>query len=194
MKLTRVGSALCLICIGVLSSGCGQSESPETTNHEDSRGDHSQSHTHGSPLSEPLYGGAIVSIGHSHHADGATNYYAEVMPVVNGRITFHILTQNAEDQAESFPSDASEIVAYIDRLDSESAQAYEIVFKAADEGGGATFVATVPEMFLDSADLSVVVPRIRLGGERLNFSFAASQAGDPRDPEQTKAEIEEPSE
>ena len=45
---------------------------------------HSHSHRHG----KPLHGGRIVSIGHTHHKNGATHFHAEVMPLT-GDIRFH---------------------------------------------------------------------------------------------------------
>ena len=47
-----------------------------------------------------------------------------------------------------------------------------------------------PESLLDSQELSVVVPKIRLGGQRLNFSFTAAQSGEREASTKTVAEPE----
>lgn len=215
MRRIEGGFAACLLGLGLFLSGCDQSPSSVTTDmhadfghdhrhqhgpghdhehdHEGGfQGGHSHSHTHGHRHGEPLHGGRIASIGHSHHATGETHFHAEVMPVVDRQITFHVLTENAEGKSEDYPVEATEIVAYVDRLDKESTRSLEVVFSAKGEDGRSTFVAAVPESFLESKELSVVVPKIKLGGERLNFSFTAQQAESPSDPEPPSETTEEP--
>ena len=180
--------AVCLFGLGLFSWGCGQSASSVTTGmvadvgHRHGPGHdhkHPHPHTHGHRHGEPLHGGRIVSIGHSHYASGETHYHAEVMQVADGRITFHVLTENAEGKSVDYRVAATEIVAYVDRLDKESTRAQEVVFSAEGEVGESTFAAAVPASLLESKELSVVVPKIELGGEWLNFSFKTSTKDEP---------------
>ncbi|MAR13516.1 MAG: hypothetical protein CL681_26525 [Blastopirellula sp.] len=137
-------------------------------------GGHSHEHGHGHRHGKPLHGGRLVSIGHSHHAEGATHYHAEIMPLVDGRVTIHLLTENDAGESVAFPIEVAEITAYVDRLDREDSLATEIVFTAEGDGPASEFVTTVPETHRDSAELSIVVPKVKLGGERQNFSFTVS--------------------
>ncbi|MBC8355445.1 MAG: hypothetical protein H8E66_25995 [Planctomycetes bacterium] len=214
MKRISVAPAMYLIAVGLLLVGCDRAASSVTPDmradfghdhrhqhgeghdheHEHKEGFHGgHSHTHGHRHGAPLHGGRIVSIGHSHHAGGETHFHAEVMPIVDGRITFHVLAENAEGKSEDYRVEATEIVAYVDRLDKESTRADEVVFRSAGEDGGSTFSAEVPEPFLDSRELFVVVPKIKLGGERLNFSFTASISDRAEQPSESADEsAEEP--
>lgn len=216
MKIDRFIATLGVLGCALAHAGCDSFEAPLTGDmqadsghdhrhqhgaghdheheHEDGfSGRHSHSHTHGHRHGKPLYGGRVISIGHSHHRKGETHYHAEVMPVSVGRITFHVLTENNSGESEEFRVEASEIVAYVDRLDKESIGPREVVFSLPDgESGGSTFVATIPQTLLESRELSVVVPKIVLGGQRQTFSFE-TQAEDNADSSASAAKQEEPS-
>ena len=111
-----------------------------------------------------------------------------VMSVVDGRITFHILTSGTEGNSQAVRVSVSKIIAYIDPLDRESTQALEVVFSGKGNEGESTFVSTIPESFQNCKRLSVVVPKIELGGERLSFSFTVSQDDAPSLPEKATKE------
>ena len=121
----------------------------------------------------------MVAIGHSHHSDRATHYHAEVMPVEDGQISFYVLTENVEGLADDAHGELTETLAYVDRLDRELAQPREVVFSPKPGESGLIFVTAVPDSLLQSGELSVVVPKIRLGGRRLNFSFTTAQSREP---------------
>lgn len=185
MKRTTTTLGECVVFAAVLFVGCNLSDSPAANNtnadvkhdHQHPHGDHEHSHAkehaHGHRRAEALYGGRIVSIGHSHHADGVTHYHAEVMPIARGRITFHVQVEDERGRSKDFPVESKEIIAFVDRLGAESPRALEVVFRA-DAESRATYVADIPEDWRESNEkLSVVVPKIKLGGERLSFSFSA---------------------
>ena len=98
------------------------------------------------------------------------------MPVIDGKITFHVLTIDSAGKSQTVRVQAEKIVAYVDPLDSEIVR--EVTFKASGNSGS-TFVATIPESIQDCKEFSVVVPKIELGGERLNFSFKTSTKPSP---------------
>ena len=106
-----------LVSAAILAAGCSDSAAPITTDmHEDFdhdhthqhtddddhehdhgddfRGSHSHGHTHGHRHGQPLHGGRIVSIGHTHHKNGATHFHAEVMPIAGNSIRFHLFVEN----------------------------------------------------------------------------------------------------
>lgn len=199
--MKRIATAVvCLLGLGVVCSGCDRPASAVSADpHLDSAHDHghhhgpghSHDHQHGPGVGEGHHdhthrhrhdhdqgphGGQIVAIGHVHHARGETHFYAEIMPIVENRITLHLLSENAQGERKPHPGDVSELTAYLDRLDRDSSHAAEIVFQVARSGVG-TLSAAIPESFLESQRLLVVVPRIELGGERLSFSFSASVDG-----------------
>ena len=165
------------ILCALLATGCNGSNAV-TTNMDVDAEDHHQhdagydhDHSHHHRPGKPLHGGDIVTIGHSHHADGVTYYHAEVMPLVDGKVTFHLQTVNDAGNSVAMPISASEVPAYIAQLDRETALTTEMIFHAVGKGPTSEFVAAVPKSHLDSTELSVVVPKIKLGGERQNFSF-----------------------
>lgn len=145
--------------------------------HQDGfEGSHSHSHSHNHRHGEPLFGGRITSIGHSHHKEGETHYHAEVMPIIDGLITFHILSESPDGKSKSYPIEEKEIVSFTNEQKEESTRASELKFVSKDnKTPSSTFVATVPEKFSESQKLLVVIPKITLGGERLSFSFTVNQ-------------------
>ena len=109
------------------------------------------------------------------------------MPLADGKITFHVLTENGHGETQPAGVATEKIRAYVDPLDRDSVQAVEVVFSATKNSDGSTFTATIPEVLQDSKRLSVIVPKIELGGERLNFSFKASTTATPAQSEKTAA-------
>ena len=201
MKCQRVSSTLVVLALGLLFVGCDQSASTSDTdmhadsesNGHDSDHGHNHSHSHGHQQGEPLYGGDVVAIGHTHHGSGATHYHAEVMPVEDGRVTFHVLTDNDKGESEPFHVETREIVGYVDRVEAEDGPAYEVTFSSQDDQGGSTFIATLPEWLLDSKQVFVVVPKIQLGHERQNFSFTTPVASESEQPKSPPEPTEETS-
>ena len=144
--------------------------------HDDFEGSHSHPHTHGHRHGEPLHGGEIVSIGHSHHKDGATHYHAEVMPVIGDQIVFYVLTESEAGESKEHPVGTKEIVAYLNEEGADPAQATEVSFHGEGDADSARFQAEIPDGFADTRRFSIVIPKITLGGERLNFSFTAARS------------------
>ena len=107
--------------------------------HEHEHGDgfegtHSHDHSHGHRHGSPLHGGRVVSIGHSHHKDGETHFHAEVMPVADDLISFHILTEDESGESVDAQVDAKEITGLISVKGDESA-GHEVTFRVtADDG------------------------------------------------------------
>jgi len=134
-----------------------------------------------------MHGGQIVGIGHSHHGNGQTHYHAEIMPLADGKIVFHVLTDDRHGESQPADVTMEKIRAYVDPLDQDSVQAVEVAFSATKNSGGSTFTAIIPEVLQNCKRLSVIVPKIELGGERLNFSFKASTTATPAQSEKTAA-------
>ena len=179
MKHLHIRCAACLLAIGLLQIGCDHSASsvapPPAGSAEKHDHDHDHDHDHHHQHSvEPLQGGKLVEIGHNHYGSGATHYHAEIMPVVDGKVVFHLLSQAANGKSEPAQVKAKTLLAYIDPLDRDVAQPFEITFTAEPNSGGSRFVATIPNPIKDCTRLSVVVPKIELGGDRQTFSFEAS--------------------
>lgn len=190
MKRSTCGLVVSLVALGLFVAGCERSaplggveavvKSEPGHEHDHSAGhDHAHAHGHDHEHGDPLYGGETVEIGHSHHASGETYYHAEVMPVAEGRITFHVLTETADGKSEPCEVAQTTITAYAGRPDRDASQAQEVAFSSDGEEGGATFAAPIPESLLDSERLFVVVPKIELGGEQLSFSFTATKPNEP---------------
>ena len=146
--------------------------------HEHEHGDgftgtHSHSHSHSHRHGEPLHGGRIVSIGHTHHKDGATHFHAEVMPLVDNVIRFHLLTESDAGESVDYTIEDKEIPALVSVKDKESVSE-EASFTPATEGDESSeFMLSLPESLAEGEAFSVVIPKVTLGGQRQNFSFSA---------------------
>ena len=141
MRHLEVAIAVFLVGAGLFFVGCTRSEAPvgddehvaseNNDRHDDSDGHgHAPDHNHGQQSPDPLYGEQVVEIGHTHHGSDHTLYYVEVMPVVGDRLTFHVLTVNAENKAVPFNVETAKIDAYVDRLAENAHSAQEILFTA----------------------------------------------------------------
>ena len=147
----------------------------EHTHKDGFKGTHSHGHSHSHRHGEPLHGGRIVSIGHTHHKSGATHFHAEVMPLVDGVIRFHLLTESDDGKSKDYGITAKEIDALISISDKESG-GHEVSFVAAGEGEKASeFTLTIPDGLSEGESFSVVIPKLTLGGHRQNFSFSVSR-------------------
>ena len=148
--------------------------------HEHEHGDgfegtHSHDHSHGHRHGSPLHGGRVVSIGHSHHKDGETHFHAEVMPVADDLISFHILNEDESGESVDAQVDAKEITGLISVKGDESA-GHEVTFRVtADDGEVSVFTVTLPEELDHGEAYLVVIPKVVLDGQRQNFSFTASR-------------------
>ena len=154
----------------------------EHTHADDIQGTHSHQHTHGHRHGEPLFGGRLISIGHAHHADGATHFHAEVMPLRDDTIRIHVLTDSDSGGLEALPIMATELTALVGVKDQESMSS-ECSFKAVgDEQPASEFLLVIPESIADATSYSVVVPKIEIDGQRQNFSFQVRRSQDDHEP------------
>ncbi|MEM7474947.1 MAG: hypothetical protein AAF483_08140 [Planctomycetota bacterium] len=148
----------------------GKGHDHEHEHDEFKAGAHDHSHSHGHRHGEPLFGGEIVAIGHSHHKDGEQHFHAEVLPVADGKLTMHLLTEE-DGEGKSYPVKETEILAYMGLPEDSPTMAQEVAFKPSSESEESSeFVVEIPEYLLGKA-IEVVIPKIVLGGERLSFDF-----------------------
>ncbi len=145
-------------------------------------GSHSHEHTHGHRHDDPLFGGRLFSIGHTHHDKGATHFHAEVMPLEDNSIRFHVLTDSADGGLEACPVKAQELAALISVKGKESLSS-ECTFTAVDDRQPASeFSLVIPEAIAGEDVYSVVVPKIEVGGHRQNFSFRIRRVNNEQEP------------
>jgi len=157
----------------------GETQGDHEHEHEGGfQGSHTHEHSHGHRHGEPLFGGKIVSIGHAHHEDGATHFHAEVMPIQEGGICFHVMTDADDGSLEPMPIEATELTALIGVRGKESLSA-ECTFTAVgDERPASQFSVVIPESIAEETSYSIVVPKIEVGGHRQNFSFQVQRGVD----------------
>ena len=146
-------------------------------------GAHSHPHSHPHRHGEPLHGGRIVSIGHTHHRDEVTHYHAEVLPLLDGAVTLYLLTESPDGELIEFPVPAEEFAALIGADD--IALARNVTFAPdGDDATTARFIAKLDPELIGGGPVTFVVPRITLDGNRLSFRFPGDLG---EDPEETKA-------
>ena len=142
--------------------------------HDAFEGDHKHGHSHGHRHAEPTRGGTVVSVGHTHHEKGVDVFHAEVLPPAGGRMLIELLV---EDAGHMKPADVAEdsFDAIVGPTDGDATLAATVTFGRED---GSLFAAEVPGRVAGEPKLTVVVPKIELGGERLNFSYKLEAADD----------------
>lgn len=182
-----VGTWLVLI---VLFTGCGPDDSD--SHHDDSHS-HEDAHDHGHQHGEPILGGQMVEVGHTHNPDGLLFYFAEILPSQNDSIRFHLSVEDEAGTSKPAVSKEPDIMAYVTDEEHQGEAAKEVYFKYLEESEEVSvpiFSASLPTEFEVGASFSVVIPKMTLGGERMSFSFkvksrpapdsgASSQSGAP---------------
>ena len=145
--------------------------------HDDGfQGEHAHGHSHSHRHGEPLHGGRIVSIGHTHHGKGATHFHAEVMPIVEDTIRFHLLTESDEGKSIDLAIEQTEIPGIISIKSAESVSV-DCVFKGTGDGDESSeFFLKIPERLTRGEAFSVVIPKLTVRGHRQNFSFTAKRS------------------
>lgn len=139
------------------------------------RGAHSHPHTHGHRHGDPLHGGRIVSIGHTHHKAGVNHFHAEVMPLTDNTIRFHLLTETSDGDPRDYPIKDREIVALISVKGQESTGTEQSCQAVGDSGQASEFTLAIPEDLTDGNAFSVVIPKVVLDGQRQHFSFTVTR-------------------
>ena len=102
-----VGTWLVLI---VLFTGCGPDDSD--SHHDDSHS-HEHAHDHGHQHGEPILGGQMVEVGHTHNPDGLLFYFAEILPSQNDSIRFHLSVEDEAGTSKPAVSKEPDIMAYV---------------------------------------------------------------------------------
>jgi len=198
LNRTAVRSGFAVLLTALVSFGCADQNSAITTDmhvdfdhdhkhqhtgdddheheHNDGfQGSHSHGHHHSHRHGQPLHGGRIVSIGHTHHKDGATHFHAEVIPLVDNSIRFHLLTESEDGKSKVYPIDVAEIPGLISIKGRESGGIDCSFVATGDVNGAAEFALEIPEEMREGEAFSVVIPKVKLGGNRQNFSFSISR-------------------
>ena len=163
-----VGTWLVLI---VLFTGCGPDDSD--SHHDDSHS-HEHAHDHGHQHGEPILGGQMVEVGHTHNPDGLLFYFAEILPSQNDSIRFHLSVEDEAGTSKPAVSKEPDIMAYVTDEEHQGEAAKEVYFKYLEESEEVSvpiFSASLPTEFEVGASFSVVIPKMTLGGERMSFSF-----------------------
>lgn len=199
---SRIAPILNALAVAALIAGCTNSDStpPVTTemaedfdhdhthqhsdhadhehHHDDKfQGEHSHGHSHSHRHGSPLHGGQIVSIGHTHHGKGATHFHAEVMPIEDDTIRFHLLTESEKGETIDLAIEQSEIPGIVSVWSAESVTV-DCVFRGTSDGSKSSeFSLTIPERLAKGKTFSVVIPNLTVGGHRQNFSFTAKRFG-----------------
>lgn len=150
------------------------------------QGSHAHGHSHSHRHGEPLHGGRIVSIGHTHHKDGATHFHAEVMPLTEDSIRFHLLTESDNGESKDFPIEATEIPGLISIKGSEAGSTDCTFAPTGTADTASEFAMEIPKFMREGDAFSVLIPKVTLDGNRQNFSFSitrkqAENTADPSD-------------
>ena len=142
-------------------------------------GSHSHEHAHGHRHNEPLFGGRLFSIGHTHHENGAAHFHAEVMPLEDDTIRFYLLTDSADAGLQDYAITAQEVSCLIS-VNGQEAQPVQCSFTAVDDEQPASeFCLLIPEHIAGADAYSVMVPNLEVRGQ--NFSFHVRRIQDKQE-------------
>ena len=162
--------------LALFSAGCEKTKTKPTAATEHSH-DAEHSHNHDHDNNGPRFGGHIVDVGHAHNPDGLVFFFAEILPVKENSIRLYISVENENGEAKPAILEDSSVMAYVYDSDSDTSSSKEVAFTLKEKQGDipvALLTSVIPTILHNSGQLSVIVPKITLGGERLNFTFNVS--------------------
>ncbi|MBA60908.1 MAG: hypothetical protein CMJ76_00940 [Planctomycetaceae bacterium] len=158
-----------ILTLTLLVAGC---EQQQTTSKRGAEHTHDHDHDHGHVHAEPAFGGQIVDVGHTHGANGLLFYYAEILPVADNTMSLYVAVADETGKEHSVSMEETELMAYVTDAEQETSVTKEVILKIKDTGEPVLFLsASIPADFSNSRRLSVIVPKLTFGNERLNFGF-----------------------
>ena len=163
------GLVLLFFAVGCENNG---SDANHETGHS-----HENEHGHDHHHSGARFGGQMVEVGHTHNPEGLLFYFAEILPVKENTISLHVTVEDEAGNSNSVTITESEVMAFVSDAELETTVSREMTFELQETNTGspATILsATIPTSLVNSPRLSIVIPKLTLGGERLNFSFEVS--------------------
>ena len=143
---------------------------------------HVHTDNHGHVHSPPRFGGQISEIGHTHGTEGLIFYYAEALPDSGNTVRLYISSEDEQGNSTNAEIDGSSVLAYLAGADEDSRLSRKITFTAtaATDDPTVTFLtAEIPKDLRDTKQLSLVCPKIVLGGQRSNFMLSIDREHDP---------------
>ena len=181
------------LALAICAVGCESNESISSSGETDH---HDHSHDHGHQHTEPRFGGDVIEVGHTHNPNGLLFYFAEILSADDGSVQFYLSVEDEAGGSKSATSKESEVMAYMSDAEQETSVSKEVVFQLQQikpDDPVSVLSANVPADFVNSSKISVVVPKLTLGGERLSFSFEVEVQHSP-DSTETNSSGEESSE
>ncbi len=154
-------------------------------------GAHSHEHEHGHRHGEPLHGGRIVEIKTVDERNLGTHFHAEVLPMLNGRLSFHLLTETSDGGFEDFPIEAQVIPAMAspvpgtqvgsnesardDSHDTRDNLRPSLEFLPQNEAGPSSeFTCSLPTELMSQPSIMIRIPELLVGGEGYTLLFQVS--------------------
>lgn len=144
--------------------------------HDDFEGSHSHDHHHPHRHGDD---DSIVSIGHTHHGAGVTDFHGRVLRPKAGRLTLELLANDGDD-LKPFADGPDGFEAIVGSDSNAGVASRKLAFKRDDETNAYAAdldAAGQADRPRDGETVLVVVPTIKLDGERLDFSFPLPTAG-----------------
>jgi len=164
-------SGLVLLFFAVGCENNGSDANHETGHSHENENGHDHHH------SGARFGGQMVEVGHTHNPEGLLFYFAEILPVTENTISLHMSVEDEIGNSNSVTITETEVMAFVSDAESETTVSREMTFELQENNSDnpATLLsATIPMSLVNSPRLSIVIPKLTLGGERLNFSFEVS--------------------
>lgn len=143
--------------------------------HADFDGSHSHDHAH--PHRHDDDGTELISIGHTHHSDGVTDYHARLGGFDGERLTLAVLADDGAGELQPISEGPASFGAIVGSDRNAGLASRKLEFTRQD-GADGVYAASLEAIAIPEGDelMLVVVPVIELGGERLDFSFPLPKA------------------
>ena len=142
--------------------------------HDDFDGSHAHDHAH--PHRHDADGTELISIGHTHHAKGVTDYHARIDSFDGDSLTLTLLASSDGGTLSPVTNGPVSFESIIGSDRNAGLAARKATFDAVPDAAG-HYTAALDELGLGKAEtVLVLVPAIEFGGERLDFSFPLPKA------------------
>ncbi|MBM82780.1 MAG: hypothetical protein CMJ78_19640 [Planctomycetaceae bacterium] len=150
-------------------------QSAHEHHHKSFSGHHKHAHDHGHRHGKPPHDGKIVSIGHSKQATKSPAFHAEILPILDNKVRFHLLIEESDGKFNNFSIDSPRLAAELGVEKNSSPT--RLFFTTIDETQqGSLFELDIPSSMKDVDTLFVKLPEVKLGDDMHSFEFTILRA------------------
>ena len=142
--------------------------------HKSFSGAHKHTHGHEHRHGQPPHDGMIVSIGHSKHTTESSAYHAEILPVTDNKLRFHLLIEESDGKFNDLSIKSTRLAAEL-RAEEDASATRHFFTAIGNTQQTSAFELSIPSSMKDAETLFVKLPTVKFGDDIHSFEFTISR-------------------